>query len=190
MRSSFQRLKQPLIKSNKCLNSVLYSSPSLWNKLPIEIKRSGSTNSFKHNVKIHSNKNGAYQFVKCLLNLWGWEHLLCAIFKPVYRFGMPNADPRILCKVLSPFVFAEPREQCFKLLRMYNSQNFPERGPCTPLGRVSINPWLSSCTMVLLLITLVEKPATPKKLLNAALIYILIVLFTNISAKLPHYSVI
>ena len=29
-----------------------------------------------------------------------------------------------------------------------------------------------------------------KKLLDAALVYILIVLFTNISAKLPHYSVI
>ena len=50
-RSSFQRLKQPLRKSNKGLNSASYSGPSLWNKLPVEIKRSGSTNSFKHNVK-------------------------------------------------------------------------------------------------------------------------------------------
>ena len=55
---SFQRLKQPLRKSrlkqplwkpNKVLNSASYSAPSLWNKLSIEIKRSGSTNSFKHN---------------------------------------------------------------------------------------------------------------------------------------------
>ena len=45
------RLKQPLRKPNKGLNSASYSAPSLWNKLPIEIKRSGSTNSFKHNVK-------------------------------------------------------------------------------------------------------------------------------------------
>ena len=52
-RSSFQRLKQPLRKSNKGLNSASYSGPSLWSKLPIEIKRSGSTNSFKHNVKNH-----------------------------------------------------------------------------------------------------------------------------------------
>ena len=51
--SSFQRLKQTLRTSNKGLNGVLYSGPSLWNKLPIEIKRSGSTNSFKHNVKNH-----------------------------------------------------------------------------------------------------------------------------------------
>ena len=50
--SSFQRLKQPLRKLNKGLNNVSYSGPSLWNKLPIEIKMSGSTNSFKHNVKI------------------------------------------------------------------------------------------------------------------------------------------
>ena len=50
-RSSFQRLKQPLRKSNKGLNCASYSGPSLWNKLPIKIKRSGSTNSFKHNVK-------------------------------------------------------------------------------------------------------------------------------------------
>ena len=50
-RSSFQRLQQPLRKSNKSLNSASCRGPSLWNKLPIEIKRSGSTNSFKHNVK-------------------------------------------------------------------------------------------------------------------------------------------
>ena len=50
-RSSFQRLRQPLRKSNEGLNSASFSGSSLWNKLPIEIKRSGSTNSFKHNVK-------------------------------------------------------------------------------------------------------------------------------------------
>ena len=37
--SSFQRLKQPLRKSNKGLNSMSYSSPSSWNKSPIKIKR-------------------------------------------------------------------------------------------------------------------------------------------------------
>ena len=49
--SPFQRSKQPLRKSNKGLNSGSYGGPSLWNKLPIEIKRSGNTNSYKHNVK-------------------------------------------------------------------------------------------------------------------------------------------
>ena len=50
-RSSFQRLKPPLRKSNKSLNSASYSGPSLWKKLSIEIRRSGSTNSFQHNIK-------------------------------------------------------------------------------------------------------------------------------------------
>ena len=50
-RSSFQKLKQPLKKSKKSLNSASCSGPSLWNKLPVDIKRSGSINSFKHNVK-------------------------------------------------------------------------------------------------------------------------------------------
>ena len=52
-RLCFQLLKQPLGKSNKGLKSASCSGPPLWNKLPIEIKRSGSTNSFKHNVKAH-----------------------------------------------------------------------------------------------------------------------------------------
>ena len=34
-RSSFRRLKQPLKKLNKILNSASYSGPSLWNKLLI-----------------------------------------------------------------------------------------------------------------------------------------------------------
>ena len=65
---SFQSLKQPLRKSNKGLNSASYSGPLLWNNLPIEIKRSGSTNSFKHNVKkLLSNKNGTCRFVNSFL---------------------------------------------------------------------------------------------------------------------------
>ena len=52
-RSSLQRIKQPLTKSNKGFNSASYSGPSLWNKLPIEVKRSRSTNSFKRNAKKH-----------------------------------------------------------------------------------------------------------------------------------------
>ena len=66
-RSSFQRLKQPLRKSSKGLNSASYSGPSLWNKLSIEIKRSGSTNSFKQCKKLLSNKNGTYRFVNIFL---------------------------------------------------------------------------------------------------------------------------
>ena len=36
IRPSIQRLKQPLRKLNKGLNSAPYSGPLLWNKLPIE----------------------------------------------------------------------------------------------------------------------------------------------------------
>ena len=46
-RSSIQRLKQPLRKSNKGLHSPSYSGLSLWNKLLTEIKGSGRINSFK-----------------------------------------------------------------------------------------------------------------------------------------------
>ena len=62
-RSFFQRLKQPLRKSNKDFNSASYSGPFSWNKMLIEITRLGSTYNFKHNVdkKSLSNKNGAYQ---------------------------------------------------------------------------------------------------------------------------------
>ena len=67
-RSSFQRLKQPSRKLNKGLNSASYSGPSLWNKLPIEIKRLGSTNSIKRKCKKSlSNKNGTYRLVNIFL---------------------------------------------------------------------------------------------------------------------------
>ena len=64
-RSSFQRLKQPLIKSNNGLNRASYGGP--WNKLPVEIKRSGNTSSFKQCKKLLSNKNGTYRFVNIFL---------------------------------------------------------------------------------------------------------------------------
>ena len=64
-----------------------------------------------------------------------------AILKPVYRFGIPNSNAQMLksldfwCKLLSMFLVAEPREQCFELFRMQNSQKFPGFRPWTPLGR-------------------------------------------------------
>ena len=39
------------IKLNNGLSGALYIDPSIWNKLPLEIKRSGSLNSFKHNAR-------------------------------------------------------------------------------------------------------------------------------------------
>ena len=88
-----------------------------------------------------------------------------AILKAVYRFGIPNSDPQTLKSVdfwrkfSSPFVFAEPREQCFELFRMQNSRNFPRLRPWTPLGCNA--PRLPNCTTVFLS-SLVEK-LSPQK---------------------------
>ena len=92
-----------------------------------------------------------------------------AILKPVYWFGVQNSDPQSFksvnfwCKLLSPFVVAEPWGQCFELFRMQNSQTFLRLHPWTPLP---------SCTTatVFLLYTLVEKlapPTPPKKKLDS-----------------------
>ena len=63
----------------------------------------------------------------------------------------------------------EQREECFELLRMQNSQNFPGICYWTPLRRACSAPSrLLSCTMVFLA-TLVKKPVPPKKLLDTAL---------------------
>ena len=64
-----------------------------------------------------------------------------AILKPVYQSGIPNSNPQMLesvdfwCKLSSTFLVAEPRERCFELFRMQNSQKFPGFCPWTPLGR-------------------------------------------------------
>ena len=47
------RLKQPLRKTNMGLNAISYLGPSLWNKLPENIKQNFSLNTFKHKVKEH-----------------------------------------------------------------------------------------------------------------------------------------
>ena len=46
-------LNQPLRKTNMGLNTISYLGPSLWNKLPENIKQSSSLNTFKRKVKEH-----------------------------------------------------------------------------------------------------------------------------------------
>ena len=64
-----------------------------------------------------------------------------AILKLVYQFGIPSSNPQMLksvdfwCKLSSTFLVAEPRQQCFELFRMQNSQLFPGFHPWTPLGK-------------------------------------------------------
>ena len=64
-------------------------------------------------------------------------------------------------------IVVEPRQRCFKLFRIQNSDNFLELRPWTPLGRAFSTtpcpcPRIPSCTTVFLLARLVEKLSPPK----------------------------
>ena len=74
-----------------------------------------------------------------------------AILKLVYRFGIPNSNPQTLksvdfwCKLSSMFLVTEPREQCFELFRMQNTQNFQGFTPGLHWGGLTVppqTPWL------------------------------------------------
>lgn len=100
-----------------------------------------------------------------------------AMLKPVYRFGIPNSDPRTLKNAnlihlkidkSSLFVVTEPRERCFALFRMQNNQTFLVFHPWTPLGAPPPPPLiLPSCTTAFL--HACWKSGTQQKLLDTAL---------------------
>ena len=50
---SYQKLSQPFRKTTQGQNSLSYIGPSVWNKLPENIKRCNNVNVFKHDVKKH-----------------------------------------------------------------------------------------------------------------------------------------
>ena len=50
-RNSFLRLKQPFRKTSQGQNCLSYVGPSVWNKMPQEVKNSENINTFKHNIK-------------------------------------------------------------------------------------------------------------------------------------------
>ena len=56
-RQVYSHLIQPLRKTNMRLNSISYLGPSLWNKLPENIKHSSSLITLKHKVKEYFLKN-------------------------------------------------------------------------------------------------------------------------------------
>ena len=91
-----------------------------------------------------------------------------AILKALYQFGIPNSDPQTLksvdfwCKLSSPYVVAEPRERCFQLFRMQNSQNFPGLRPWTSLGRTYSVPQTPQLHNGFSLRYTRRKPALPK----------------------------
>ena len=61
-RNSYKKLTQPFRKTMQGQGSISYIGPSVWNKLPENIKRSDSMNSFKHNVKKHYLKELTKQY--------------------------------------------------------------------------------------------------------------------------------
>ena len=50
-RSSYLKLIQPFRRTNLGQRSLSYQGPSIWNKIPDNVKQSCSVNSFKHNLK-------------------------------------------------------------------------------------------------------------------------------------------
>ena len=53
LRNSYHKFKQPFHKTNTGQNALSFISPTLWNKIPNEIKRTTNLNAFKHNLKKH-----------------------------------------------------------------------------------------------------------------------------------------
>ena len=56
-RQAYSRLIQPLSKTNMGLNSISHLGPSLWNKLPENIKHSSSLITCKHKFIEYFLKN-------------------------------------------------------------------------------------------------------------------------------------
>ena len=50
-RASFQKLEQPSRKTNQGQRCLSYLGPSIWNRLPEDLKKSNNVNCFKHNLK-------------------------------------------------------------------------------------------------------------------------------------------
>ena len=50
-RNGFQKLSQPFRKTNQGQKALSYIGPSVWNKLPEQIKKTINLNTFKHSVK-------------------------------------------------------------------------------------------------------------------------------------------
>ena len=101
-----------------------------------------------------------------------------AILKPVYQSGIPNTNPQMLesvafwCKLSSTFLVAEPRERCFELFRMQNSQKFP--GFFTPgphWGGLTVLPQTPQLHNGFSPCYTRRKSGTPKKLLDTALMF-------------------
>ena len=98
-----------------------------------------------------------------------------AILNPVYGFGIPNSDPQTLksvnfwCNLSSPFIVAEPREQCFELIQNAKYPTFSGVSPLNATGADLQRPPDSPTTQRFFSSLRLPKNRTPKKLLGTAL---------------------
>ena len=53
LKNSYQKLQQPFRKTNTGQNVLSFIVPTLWNKVPEEIKKITNLNVFKHSLKKH-----------------------------------------------------------------------------------------------------------------------------------------
>ena len=51
LRNSYQKRQQPFRKTNTGQNALSFIGPTLWNKVPEEVKRTINLNAFKDNLK-------------------------------------------------------------------------------------------------------------------------------------------
>ena len=57
LRNSYQTLQQPFRKTNTGQNALSFIGPTLWNKVPEEVKRTINLNAFKDNLKKYCLKD-------------------------------------------------------------------------------------------------------------------------------------
>ena len=63
LRNSYQKLKQPFRKTSIGQSTLSFFGPSLWNKIPEEIKRTSSINKFTNKLqKYYLNEIGTPSF--------------------------------------------------------------------------------------------------------------------------------
>ena len=55
LRNSYHKLKQPFRNTSIGQSTLSFFGPALWNKIPEEIKRTPSLNTFKHSLKKYYN---------------------------------------------------------------------------------------------------------------------------------------
>ena len=99
-----------------------------------------------------------------------------AIFKLVYRFGIPNSNPQMLksvdfwCKLPSTFFVTEPREWCLSYSECKIAKNFQGFAPGPHWGGLTVLPQTPLLQNSFSPCYVHWKSSIPKKLLDTALV--------------------